>query len=98
MEKIPQFKVIPRRQFLGKLDNFKDKNERVFNQRALQKYLQGNDHFYFGYDAAGNPMRHEIANVKNESGMRGNGIACQSKYPLYTIPFYRRCGKNMTKA
>lgn len=38
------------RQFLGKTENFKDKQEKTFNQRMLNAYLKGCVYFHYGYE------------------------------------------------
>ncbi len=90
----------PKRHFLGKTDNFKDRGEKVFYQRMLKAYHNGRTYFCFGFNHNGTPKEHAVLQNPQQEPfkVRGNGIANQSKYPLYTIPFYRRCGKNMTKA
>lgn len=49
-----------RRIFLGKLDNFKDKEERRINQKMLRAYLKGNTVFYDG------TRKQEIITVKKK--------------------------------
>jgi len=42
------------RKFLGKTENFENKDERHFFQRMLKAYLQGRKFFDFGIDKFGN--------------------------------------------
>jgi len=89
----------PKRQFLGKTSDFKNKEERMFNQRMLKAYLQGKSDFIYGIDHNGLPKSFEVLQTPKQKPFEvvGNGIAKQSRYPLYTRSFYGRCGKNMTK-
>lgn len=38
------------RKFLGKLDGFTDKNDKVFNERMLRVYCKGKQYFFFGFE------------------------------------------------
>lgn len=40
----------PQRRFLGKTENFKNNEERKFNQRMLKAYLAGRKFFDYGYE------------------------------------------------
>lgn len=48
------------RKFLGKTDNFENKEERTFYQRMLRAYLQGKKTFCCGFDKFRNPRVHEV--------------------------------------
>lgn len=37
------------RKFLGKTEDFKDKQERAYHQRMLKGYLKGKEFFSFGF-------------------------------------------------
>lgn len=41
----------PARFFGGKTEGFKNKVEKVFNQRMLRAYLKGHQFFFYGIDA-----------------------------------------------
>lgn len=52
-----------KRQFLGKTEGFKDKQEKSFYQRMLKAYLAGHEYFHFGYEYIFNkrvPARHLV--------------------------------------
>lgn len=44
-------RTITKRRFLGKTDNFADKQERNFNKKMLKAYLRGDANFSFGLDS-----------------------------------------------
>lgn len=50
------------RKFLGKIDNFIDKQERAFEKKHLRAYLNGQERFVVGY-SNNQPL---YANVKQE--------------------------------
>ena len=64
---------IKSRLFLGKIDGFIDRGERLFEQAHLKAYLRGNQFFYYGFHVTqfgqGKPMLHE---VKQEYIMRAD--------------------------
>lgn len=43
-----------RRSFGGKINNFKDKAERAFEDKHLKAYLKGHEKFTFGFKTVGN--------------------------------------------
>ena len=55
------------RLFGGKTENFKNKEEKVFNQRMLKAYLKGHKHFYYGIDSVnGGRKEHDVLILKPE--------------------------------
>ena len=55
-----RIKTTETRKFLGKTENFKDKEERHFFQRMLRAYLKGSINFFFGFDHKGKPVQHKV--------------------------------------
>lgn len=52
-----------RRSFGGKIDNFKDKTEKAFQQRHLKAYLKGNKLFRMGFDNNKKPNWYKVIEV-----------------------------------
>lgn len=48
------------RKFLGKTENFENKEERHFFQRMLRAYLKGHKEFAFGFRPNGMPKKHTV--------------------------------------
>ena len=55
-----QYNPESKRKFKGKLDNFDNKQERNFEKKHLKAYLRGDKYFFYGKDAFGNPIKHEV--------------------------------------
>jgi len=46
--------------FLGKIDNFKSKEERAFEKKHLAAYLAGKKRFKYGKDELGQPSYYDV--------------------------------------
>ncbi len=79
----------PQRKFLGKTSDFKDRDEKVFNQRMLKAYLNGRKTFHFGFDTEGFPKSYDVLQepVPVDIHKTSTRIPARST----------RCGKNMSK-
>jgi hypothetical protein len=55
--------TLKRRSFGGKIDNFKDKQERAFEQKHLNAYLKGRSTFNYGKGLNGLPITHKVKEI-----------------------------------
>lgn len=56
----------PVRIFGGKTENFKNKVDKVFNQRMLRAYLKGHEFFHYGIDATTGDKKKWPVLIKSE--------------------------------
>lgn len=59
-------RVKRKRRFLGKIDNFIDKQEQAFEKKHLKAYIRGDKQFVIGYKGEGNFRTPVYSLVKQE--------------------------------